>query len=237
MIIIIYCGFSIGLLFLLALLFSAGSEAVDAYTTTQMMLHAPAEEDLLKSEYKKGAAMAAARNLEAVERERWEQKGVMFRPHYSDEVDTGLLATIVFLIRAPKSDIASYYGHKMTDSYITTDKFLQDNVSYKGDYTYRVQTTFNNKFAAYGEDGTYNPDSSKIPEVDDTYISTVKLAVEENGLGKITLHWNVVDTEFVKSNFKDESIEHNLGILKIPGSAKEQKQQEVAKRIKAEPQF
>lgn len=236
-IVFIYTGFSFGLLFLLAFLFSAGSNAVDAYTTTQMMFNAPAEEDLLKSEYKKGAAMAAARNLEEVERARWEEKGVMFKPNYSDEISTDLIGTIVFLIKAPKTDMTPFYGHKMSDSYITTDKFLQDNVSYKGDHIYRVKTVFNNHFAAYGEDGTYNPDSSKIPEVNDTYVSTVKLAIEENALGKVTLHWEVLDTEFVKSNFKDESIEHNLEILKIPGSANKQKQQEVAKRIKAEPQF
>ena len=99
---------SIGAILFYLLLFSAAGSAIDAYTYSQMALHYPDEEDLMKTEYKREASISAAIFLKEIEKQRWEEKGIMFLPHLGHETPDGFVAALIHGIGHEKPDYSPY---------------------------------------------------------------------------------------------------------------------------------
>lgn len=229
---------SIGAVILFLLFCSAAGSAIDAYTYSQMAFHYPDEEDLMKSEYKREASISAAIFLKEIEKQRWEEKGIMFLPHLGHETPDGFVAALIHGIGHEKPDYSPYYGHKVVESWNFDTTFLSDKVSYKGDHIYRVKAEFENKLFSYSNDGyAYYPENRQIPKIYDTYIATVELTPEKTWYGTTKLNYKVIDYSFEKSDMSDANIQKCIDWLKIPGDENERKQERIKSKLKQQPNF
>ena len=224
---------------ILFLLFcSAAGSAIDAYTYSQMAFHYPDEEDLMKTEYKREASISAAIYLEQIEKQRWEEKGIMFLPSFSHERPDGFVAKLIHGLGTKKVDYSPYYGNKVVDSTVFDTLFIERNVSYKGDHIYHVRTEFENTFCAFSNDGySFYPDKHKIPVVTDTYIATVEITPEKIDFGRTRLNYKVLDYKFEGSSMSEANIAKCIDLLQIPGDENERKQERINNKLQQQPNF
>ena len=226
----------IGCYFLFYLFYAGGTTVIDAYTYTQMTWHYPSEKDLMSIDYKAEAAEMASKFLVDIEKQRWEEKGLMFDPLLYDDVPKGMISAMIHAT-IHKKDKTPFYGNKVAHTTFQGRIFANENVSYQGDGIYRVRSLPETQFEAYGVEGNMNLEAYKIPKVTDIYVSTIQLTVEKGSFGRVKRTWKVLDQEFVKASMKENSIDHNISILYIPGTKAQEEQKRVQARIKKEPKI